>query len=179
MARLGLLCHHCPEGSTSADFPPNSVPGALLDELGTLGWVEGKTLTLEWRGAAGVEERLAGLAAELVALEPDLLYSLVGTPPALALQRAGGSTPMVFFSVGDPGGPGWSRASPTRGRLTGTANFSPELAAKRLQLLQEAVPGSAGSTSSGTWATRYRAGVDRDAAGGRAARDHPPSVRRP
>jgi putative ABC transport system substrate-binding protein len=142
VARLGLLCHHCPEGSTSADFPPNSVPGVLLDELRMLGWVEGKTLTLEWRGAAGEEGRLAGLAAELVALEPDLLYSLVGTPPALALQRAGGSTPIVFFSVGDPVGTGLVASIPhPGGRLTGTSNFSPENAAKRLQLLQEAVPG--------------------------------------
>ena len=36
VARLGLLCLQCPEGSTSADFLPNSVPGALLDELRTL-----------------------------------------------------------------------------------------------------------------------------------------------
>jgi putative tryptophan/tyrosine transport system substrate-binding protein len=144
VARLGLLCHQCPEGSTSADFPPNSVsvPGALLDELRTLHWVEGENLVLEWRGAAGEEGRLAGLAAELVALGPDVLFSFSGTPPALALQRAAGTAPIVFFSVGDPVGSGLVASIPhPGGRLTGTSNFSPENAAKRLQLLQEAVPG--------------------------------------
>jgi putative ABC transport system substrate-binding protein len=137
-----VLCHPCLlERPKSADFPPEVQTASFLDELRKLGWIEGENIALEWRGAAGQDERLAGLAAELVALAPDLLVSNGGTPAALALQRASDGLPMVFQQVGDPVGSGLVASIPhPGGRLTGTVNFSPETSAKRLQLLREAVP---------------------------------------
>src|SRR5688500_17945422 len=64
VARVGVLCHPCLlERPKSADFPPEVQTGSFLDELRKLGWIEGENITLEWRGAAGRDERLAGLAA--------------------------------------------------------------------------------------------------------------------
>lgn len=142
VARVGLLCHPClSERPTSAYFPPASQTGAFLDELRQLGWIEGQNIVFEWRGAAGKDERLPELAAELVALAPDLLVSNGGTPAALALQGATGSLPIVFQQVGDPVASRLVDSIPRPGgRLTGTTNYAPETSAKRLQLLREAVP---------------------------------------
>jgi putative ABC transport system substrate-binding protein len=90
-----------------------------------------------------MNERLPGLAAELVGLQVDVIVAGGATPVAIAAKQATDTIPIVFVGVGDPVASGLiaSFARPG-GNLTGTTNFAPETAAKRLQLLKEVVPGA-------------------------------------
>jgi putative ABC transport system substrate-binding protein len=114
---------------------------AFRQGLRDLGYVEGRNLVIEIRDAEGRFERFPALAAELVALEVDVIMA-GSTPHVLAANRATRTTPIVFAAVGDPVGGGLvtSLARPG-GNVTGLSNLSPELAGKRLGLLKQAVPG--------------------------------------
>src|SRR5215471_7309387 len=68
---------------------------AFRQELAKLGWVEGKSITIEYRFNEGKTERLAELAAELVGLKVDLIVT-TGDPAALAAKRATGAIPIVM-----------------------------------------------------------------------------------
>jgi len=106
-----------------------------------LGYVEGRNLIIEGRFAEGREERLPGLAAELVALKVDII--LAGNDlSALAAKNASGAIPIVFALAGDPVGIGLvkSLARPG-GNVTGLASFTESTIAKQLELLVEAFPG--------------------------------------
>jgi len=114
---------------------------ALFAGLRDLGYIEGRNLSVERRWAEGRAERYHELAAELVALKPDLIIAAY-TPAVSALKRATSTIPIVIASAGDPVGAGLvaSLARPG-GNITGmSAQNSPELAGKRLALLQEAFP---------------------------------------
>ena len=106
------------------------------------GYVEGRNLRLEFRWGEGKTERLPALAAELIGLPVDVL--VVGThQTALAAKAATRTTPVVFIGAFDPVGRGLvaSLARPG-GNLTGlTWDAGPELWAKSLELVKEAVPG--------------------------------------
>ncbi len=107
-----------------------------------LGYVEGKNITLTWRSADGRAERLPGLAAELVQAKPDVLVTGFGTLAAKAARDATGTIPVVFTMVGDPIGAGLVVSlSRPRANVTGFSDLASELAAKRLQLLQNLIPG--------------------------------------
>ncbi len=108
----------------------------LLD----LGYVEGKNIVIEYRWAQGKYDRLPDLAAELVRLKVDLIVTH-GTPGPLAAKRATTTIPIVMGVSGDAVGTGLvaSIARPG-GNITGSTFFFPELMAKRLELLKEAVP---------------------------------------
>jgi putative ABC transport system substrate-binding protein len=140
--RIGYLCPPCPSSFTGP-FPPGSVNAAFVEGLRDLGHVDGETVAIEYRGADGMNERLPGLAAELVGRQVDIIVTGGATPVAIAAKQATDTIPIVFVGVGDPVGNGLiaSFARPG-GNLTGTSNFSPETAAKRLQLLKEVVPGA-------------------------------------
>jgi putative ABC transport system substrate-binding protein len=114
---------------------------AFRQGLRDLGYVEGKNVVLEYRWAEGRYGRLPGLAAELVRLKPDLLLTH-GTPGTRAAKQATTTIPIVMATSGDAVATGLvaSLAHPG-GNLTGTSFFNPELAAKRLELLKEVVPG--------------------------------------
>jgi putative ABC transport system substrate-binding protein len=104
------------------------------------GWIEGKNLLVEYRFAE-TPDRMATLAAELVALTPDLVIAL-GPSPALALKSATATVPIVFVVVADPVGLGLiqSLARPG-GNITGLASWVPgDWTAKQIQILQELVP---------------------------------------
>ncbi|MDE5462232.1 ABC transporter substrate-binding protein [Bradyrhizobium sp. CSS354] len=104
------------------------------------GWIEGKNLLVEYRFAE-TPDRMATLAAELVALTPDLVIAL-GPSPALALKSATATVPIVFVVVADPVGLGLiqSLAHPG-GNITGLASWVPgDWTAKQIQILQELVP---------------------------------------
>lgn len=109
--------------------------------LRELGYVEGKNLAFEYRFADDRYERLAALAAELVALKVDVLLT-GGTPSAQALKRATAAIPIVVGSISDPVATGLvpSLARPG-GNITGTMFFVQELGAKRLEMLRQALPG--------------------------------------
>jgi putative ABC transport system substrate-binding protein len=113
---------------------------AFQQGLRELGYHEGKNVIIEHRSAEGQEARLTGLAEELVHLKPVVIVA--GTATATrAIKKAGLSIPVVMVNAADPIGGGLvaSLAHPG-GNVTGTTNYSPELAGKRLELLREALP---------------------------------------
>ena len=97
---------------------------ALLQGLRDLGYAEGRNIVIDYRDAEGKLERLPALAAELVALEVDVIVA-TSTPHALAAKQATRTIPIVFTSVADPVGSGLvtSLARPG-GNVTGLAFFS-------------------------------------------------------
>jgi putative ABC transport system substrate-binding protein len=104
----------------------------------TLGYIEGKNITAEYRFAEGVPERLANLAAELVRLNVEVIVG--PSSGAVAAKNATKSIPIVL-TYGDPVGLGLvaSLAHPG-GNVTGLSGFASELGGKQLELLKEAFP---------------------------------------
>src|SRR5262245_20230655 len=119
------------------DGPPSH---ALREGLRRLGYVEGKNLVIEWRYAQGRDDRLPGLAAELVRLKVDLLVTDI-TLAARAAKQATSQIPIVMAASADAVGGGLiaSLARPG-GNVTGLSLLLAETSVKRLQLLKEAVP---------------------------------------
>jgi putative ABC transport system substrate-binding protein len=109
--------------------------------LATLGWVDGKTVTLEFRYAEGRFERLPGLAAEAVGQRVDLIVALP-TAATLAAARATKTIPIVGISISNPVDLGLARSlARPGGNVTGLSfSFSLEVWAKQLELLKDAVP---------------------------------------
>jgi putative ABC transport system substrate-binding protein len=131
-ARIGYL------DLTSASRPtPSTV--AFLAGLRDLGYVEGKNIHIEFRWAEGVEDRLPGLAAELVGLNVDVIVTYA--TGVYAAKRATAAIPIVMAVGPDVVAMGIvaSLARPG-GNVTGLTFFLPELMAKRLELLKEVVP---------------------------------------
>ena len=108
--------------------------------MSKLGWIEGKSITFEYRFAEQKNERLPELAAELVRLKVDLIV-VASRPTALAAKSATATIPIVMTNVGDPVGAGLiaSLARPG-GNVTGFSSLSPDLITKRLEILKDAVP---------------------------------------
>jgi putative ABC transport system substrate-binding protein len=113
---------------------------ALRDGLRQLGYEEGRNYVFEPRFADGKLERLPGMASDLVRLNVDVIVAS-STQAIQAAQRATRTIPIIMTTVGDPVGPGFvaSYAKPG-GNITGLTIQAPELIAKRVQLLKEAVP---------------------------------------
>jgi putative ABC transport system substrate-binding protein len=131
--RIGFL------GNSTAALEANLVE-PFRQGLRDLGYVEGKTLFIEYRWAEGKYERFPALIAELVALKVDVIVT-AGTPATQAYQKAKTSVPLVMIAVGDPVGTGII-ASLNRpgGNITGLTSISPELEGKRIELLREVIP---------------------------------------
>ena len=127
------------------DPAPKGLPlwKAWQDGLRDHGWIEGKNLIIDYRSAEGHAERLPPLAAELVALKPDLI---VGPSPqvALALKSETATIPIVFVAVYDPVTIGLVQSlSRPGGNITGLATYAPgDWIAKRIEILRELVPGA-------------------------------------
>jgi putative ABC transport system substrate-binding protein len=115
---------------------------AFRQGLRDLRYVEGRNLVIEYRDAEGKPERLAAGAAELVALNVDVIVA-PGTLGALAAKRATATIPIVVPTIGDPVADGLvkSLARPG-GNVTGLSNLTGDLVGKCMQLLKEAVPGA-------------------------------------
>jgi putative tryptophan/tyrosine transport system substrate-binding protein len=112
----------------------------FFDQMRELGWVEGQNIAYDWAYADDQHERLPGLAADLVARKPDLIYA----PPivaAVAAKQATQTIPIVFGIVSDPVGLGLvtSLARPG-GNVTRMSVFG-SLAPKRVELLREVLLG--------------------------------------
>jgi len=115
---------------------------AFLKRLAELGYAEGRNLTIEERYARGATERLPALAADLVALKPDVIV-VQGTPSARAAKDASATVPIVFLGVADPVRDGIAASlSRPGGNSTGLSIFSSELGLKWIELLREIVPGA-------------------------------------
>ncbi len=108
--------------------------------LRDLGYVEGKSFALEERSSQGRNERFSALASELVRLNVNIIVTW-GTPATLAAKQATPTIPIVMASAGDPVRSGLvSSLAHPGGNVTGLTVLGPDLAAKRLELLKEAVP---------------------------------------
>ena len=133
VARIGFL---------SLNLAPNPhLKEAFRQGLRDLGYVEGHNVVIEYRDAEGKLERLPALAAELIALQVDVILA-GGTPQALAAKQASRTLPIVFAAAADPVTDGLvtSLARPG-GNVTGLASLNPELIGKCLEQLKQAVPG--------------------------------------
>lgn len=120
---------------------PSTISTGLQQHLRELGYVEGRSIVVEWRWTEGKAERVPQLAAELVGLKPDLI---VTTPvdPAVAVMSATATIPIVAVAVGDPVRLGLvpNLARPG-GNLAGPSNLpSSQFSGKMLGLLHRAVP---------------------------------------
>ena len=107
------------------------------------GWIEGKNLLVEYRYYAETPDRVPALAAELIALNPDLVIA-VGPQAAVALKSATATIPIVFVVVADPVALGLVQSlSRPGGNITGFATLVPgDFVAKRIEILRELVPGA-------------------------------------
>ncbi len=114
---------------------------AFVQRLRELGWIEGRTIAIEYRWAEGRAERAAEIAAEFVRLKVDVIVG-TATPPTIAAKHATSVIPIVFAVAGDPVGTGLvaSLARPG-GNITGLSLQATDLAGKRIELLREVVPG--------------------------------------
>src|SRR5438552_3726139 len=114
---------------------------AFVQRLRELGWVEGRTIAIEYRWAEGRNERYAENAAEFVRLKVDVIVTST-TPPTLAAKQSTAVIPIVFAAANDPVGTGLvaSLARPG-GNVTGLANQISDTSGKKLEFLREVVPG--------------------------------------
>jgi putative ABC transport system substrate-binding protein len=133
--RIGVL-------TDTADNNPEGQAriAALRKRLQELGWTEGHNIRVDYRWAGGDTERARAYAAEIVALQPDVIFALANAQLA-PLARATRTTPIVFVGVSDPVGPGYvaSFAHPG-GNITGFILYEPSMAEKWVGFLKEIVP---------------------------------------
>jgi putative ABC transport system substrate-binding protein len=135
LRRIGVL------QDTAEDDPQRKKQFArFLDGLASFGWLEGRTVRIDYRFAAADAGRYQPLAKELVALQPEVILG-VSTPVTAALQRETNAIPIVFLGVSDPIGSGFA-ASLARpgGNLTGLMMYDVGIAGKWLAMLKETAP---------------------------------------
>ena len=145
--RIALVFANAPEASLAGPNPANAYAQSFLDGMRVLGWVDGQNVTIERRSVEGKPERLADLAEQLAGRPLDVMVLSSGQSPIIAVKRAIGSVPLVWLGAA----PSWlvqvglaeSMARPG-GTVTGLSYLiGPEILAKRLQLLKEAIPRAA------------------------------------
>jgi putative tryptophan/tyrosine transport system substrate-binding protein len=125
-------------------FDPGSPKASRFDPffqaLRDLGYLDGQTIAIDYLSADGQGERFPGLAAKCLRLGADIIVATT-TPAAQAGKNATRTVPIVLLGLGDPVATGLvtSLARPG-GNVTGLTSMSSGLAAKRLELLKEAVP---------------------------------------
>ena len=124
---------------TSTPLNWNPWTAAFVQRLRELGWIEGRTVAIEYRWAEGRSERYSEIATEFVRLKVDVILT-VGTAIPAAKQAAS-TIPIVFAIAVDPVGSGLvaSLARPG-GNVTGSSGQSVEVAGKRVEILRELLP---------------------------------------
>jgi putative ABC transport system substrate-binding protein len=131
--RIGLL-------TRKTDASVANQINALRHGLRDLGWVEGTSISIEYRDADGQLDHLRALAAELVALNVDVIVT-VDTPPTLAAKQATSTIPIVVAVSADPVGAGLvSSLAHPGGNTTGLALLAPETDQKGLEFLKQTLP---------------------------------------
>jgi putative ABC transport system substrate-binding protein len=135
MRRIGVL-----SVNSQSDSAVVTRLDAFRDGLQKLGWVEGRTIRLEFRFADGDLDLLRAYSAELVQMAPDVIFSQ-GTTPMTVLQSATKTIPIVFAQISDPVELGFVASVPRPGgNITGFALFETRIAAKWLEVLKELAP---------------------------------------
>jgi putative tryptophan/tyrosine transport system substrate-binding protein len=124
-------------GADASAFSPWTA--AFVAHLRELGWIEGRTIAIEYRWSEGRTERYAEIAAEFVRLKVDVIVTVGSAVPTV--KQATTVIPIVFAVAIDPVGSGLvaSLAKPG-GNVTGLSLQATNLAGKRLELLREVVP---------------------------------------
>jgi putative tryptophan/tyrosine transport system substrate-binding protein len=108
---------------------------ALVQQLRDLGWIDGRTIAIEYRWAA--TQRFDEVVAEFVRSKVDVIFTS-GTPPTVAAKRATSEIPIVFAPSGDPLASGLvASLSRPGGNVTGLSNQTADIASKRVALLRE------------------------------------------
>jgi putative tryptophan/tyrosine transport system substrate-binding protein len=126
-------------GFLAMDAVELTVQKAWLEGLRRHGWIDGRNLIIEYRYASS-QDRLPALAAELVALSPDLIIA-PNPPAAAALKSATASIPIVFVAVSFPERLGLVQSmSHPGGNITGLAAVAPGFVGKLVEILREMVP---------------------------------------
>jgi putative tryptophan/tyrosine transport system substrate-binding protein len=134
MPRLGVLVQG-QEGQLLGNWE------AFTDALRRLGWSDGNNIQIEYRFAENDPVKIHALAAELVALKPDIIFA-VNTLVVAELQHETKTIPIVFVSVTDPVASGFvASLSHPGGNITGFTNFEPTLVGKHIEILKEIAPG--------------------------------------
>jgi putative tryptophan/tyrosine transport system substrate-binding protein len=134
MPVVGFLNAGSPEGY-------RSYVAGFLHGLQQAGYVEGKSVTVDYRWARGQYERLPIMAADLVSRKVAVIAA--NTPTAPVAKAATTAIPIVFVSTGDPIVAGLVTSfNRPGGNVTGVGLLGPELETKRLQLLDQLVPGT-------------------------------------
>ncbi len=125
---------------TSTPLNWNPWTAAFVQRLRELGWIEGRTVAIEYRWAEGRNERFAEIAAEFVRKNVDIIVTAGGA--VVAAKQATSTIPIVFAVANDPVGIGLvaSLARPG-GNVTGSSLQSVEVASKRVEILRELLPG--------------------------------------
>jgi putative tryptophan/tyrosine transport system substrate-binding protein len=112
---------------------------AFVQRLRELGWIEGRTIAIEYRWGDGRADRLPEIAAEFVRLKVDVIVT-TGTPVPV-LKEATSTIPIVFTIANDPIASGLVKGlSRPGGNVTGLSQLAADLGGKRLELLREVVP---------------------------------------
>ena len=133
--RVGILSPLPPSAAASSPF--TTFRKTLLDS----GYVEGRSISLEYRWADGNSARLADFAAELVNLKVDVIFCAPGTPTTITAKKATATIPIVFVGVGDAVGSGLVESlDRPGGNATGLVNQSQDIAGKQMEILKEALP---------------------------------------
>jgi ABC-type uncharacterized transport system substrate-binding protein len=127
-------------GLLRTSAPPDPFAEAFREGMRAIGYEDGQTVTYAMRWADGKPERLPALAAELAALNVDIIVT-GGETAILAAANAAPSTPIVMGASNDPVGAGLARSlARPGGTVTGLTILSRELSQKRLEIFREAVP---------------------------------------
>src|SRR5262249_11777177 len=113
---------------------------AFVQRLRELNWIEGRTVSIEYRWAEGRTERLIEIAAELVRLKVDVIVTQGGAA-VLAAKQATSIIPIICAVAGDPVSTGLvANLARPGGNVTGLSLLNTDLVGKRLELLREVVP---------------------------------------
>jgi len=135
MRSIGVLM-----GLSEDNWENRSLRDAFIDELAKLGWKDGRSARIEQRWSKAENKRASDFAADLVALQPDVILCAT-TLATAALHRETSTIPIVFTIVSDPVGAGFAASLPRPGgNMTGFTQTDAALGGKWLSLLKQAAP---------------------------------------